>query len=118
VAKAARREEPVEDDPDVEVEDEIVDEDEVDELTDELDGALDDDEDVVVGEGEADEEELPEGFTVVGPGDGEEEDADESLGRTVVPAVEDDERAVAVLEAAARGTRGRGRRRGWPRHPA
>lgn len=99
MARAGRREEPVEDDLSLEVDevDEVDDEDgDAEDLEDALEDGLDDE-----GDDEAD---LPEGFTVVGPDDADgTDDGDEALGRTVVPTVDDDDRAVAVLEAAARG---------------
>lgn len=105
VARAGRRG-GTDDDPDL-AEDELdVDDvdavDAVDDGADDLEGTLEDD--LVDDLGEEDDDELPEGFTVVGPEDAEPaDDGDEALGRTVVPTVDDGDRAAAVLETAARG---------------
>ena len=92
MAKAGRPDESNEDDLELEVDDDV------EEVEDDLEESLEDlDED-------GDEEELPEGFTVVGPDDADaSDDGDDALGRTVVPDASDDDRAAAVLEAAARG---------------
>lgn len=91
MARAGRQDDPVED--------ELGADEEVEELSDDLEDLED------VLDEDADEEELPEGFTVVDAGEGDAvDDDDEALGRTAAPAaVDDDDRAAAVIEAATRG---------------